>query len=268
MKMLEKQIYRLDRKEAKLLNKKAGPIQRKIRPVISKIKDKIPEKVQDHIRRIFEKAFYMIFEKGTSIIEKTYRKEEIEARFIANNYIYDQVKSRRSLRALDDQSKRFRKTGTRIAFIEGAGLGILGIGIPDIPIFTALLLKGIYEIALSYGFDYKNYEEKLYILKLIQLSLDSAGEKEISSHALDVFAKEIEHGIWQGSLDQEIKKTADLLSEELFVAKFIQGLPLVGVAGALFNYRIYKKITLMASFKYKKRYLMLKQIKKTSMEVL
>lgn len=38
-----------------------------------------------------------------------------------------------------------------ISGVEGVGLGLLGIGLPDIPLFTAVILKSVYEIALSYG---------------------------------------------------------------------------------------------------------------------
>ena len=38
----------------------------------------------------------------------------------------------------------------------------------DIPLFTAVLLKSIYEIALSYGFTYETEEEQCFILRIIE----------------------------------------------------------------------------------------------------
>ena len=35
-----------------------------------------------------------------------------------------------------------------------------GVGIPDIPVFLSMLLKGLYEMAASYGYDYNKKEWK------------------------------------------------------------------------------------------------------------
>lgn len=268
MKIIENQLYKLEKQEQKLLRKNRGLLQRNLGSALDKIKGRIPNSLEQKIHTLFEKAFYSVFEKGTPIIEKTYRKDEVKAKYIADNYIYDKLKSRRSLRSIQKPSKKIKKWGRRIAFIEGAGLGFLGIGLPDIPLFLGVLLKGIYEICLSYGFDYTLYEEKLYILKLIRIALVSGDEKRSLNKELDLFGDEIEMNSWQGSLEMEIRLTSASLSEELLAAKFIQGLPLIGVVGAIFNREIYKKVTDLAAIKYKKRYLHGKITKKTSLEVL
>lgn len=40
--------------------------------------------------------------------------------------------------------------------------------LPDIVIRVGVLLRGVYETALKYGFDYDSPEEKLFILKMIE----------------------------------------------------------------------------------------------------
>ena len=47
-------------------------------------------------------------------------------------------------------------------------MGVLGIGLPDIPVFTGMILKNIYETALQYGYSYETREEKYFILLLIR----------------------------------------------------------------------------------------------------
>ena len=42
-------------------------------------------------------------------------------------------------------------------------MGVLGIGLPDIPVFTGMILKNIYETALQYGYSYESREEKYFI---------------------------------------------------------------------------------------------------------
>ena len=56
-------------------------------------------------------------------------------------------------------------------------------------------------------------------------------------------------------LDSVIKETAHCLAEAMLIAKFIQGLPVVGVVGGFSNFTIMKDISEMAKVKYKKRYL-------------
>lgn len=268
MRIINKQLARVNRREEKLIRKKKGLLQRNMDPLMMKIQNVVPEKLEKTLDAMFEKAFYLVFEKGTGLIEKTYNREEIEAKHIANDFVYENTQTKRALKTVGKSAKKFGKWGKRIAFVEGAGLGILGIGLPDIPIFTAVLLKGIYEISLSYGFDYNQYEEKLYILKLIQTALSEGEEKVFLNRELDRFARAIERKTWHGSLESEIQAASQTLSQGMLVAKFIQGLPVVGVAGAIFNHQIYKSVSELALLKYKKRYLEKKQTKKTSIEVL
>ena len=56
------------------------------------------------------------------------------------------------------------------------------------------------------------------------------------------------------SLDKIIEETAGLLSKELLYMKFLQGIPVVGVAGGAFDVKYMKEITAYAELKYRKRY--------------
>ncbi|MDO5095373.1 MAG: EcsC family protein [Peptostreptococcaceae bacterium] len=268
MKWIQNQLIKNKRVEDRVLRKKKGVIKSNLEPVLDNLEKRIPKKVEEKINLLFEKAFYMVFEKGTSIIEKTYSKEKIQIEHIVSDFMMDGAPSRSVIKRMDKPAKKSRRWGKRIALLEGLGLGFLGIGLPDIPIFTGVLLKGIYEIAWSYGFNYNLYEEQIYILKLIRAALATDTQRLILSDELDRYGRTIDSQKWHGSLDSEIKTTAKSLSQELLVAKFIQGLPVVGVAGAIFNHSTYKKISDYALVKYKKRFYEKKQQKKTSIEVL
>ena len=69
--------------------------------------------------------------------------------------------------------------------VEGAGLGLLGIGLPDIVIFTGMLMKGVYEAALHYGFDYDSPQERLFILEMMEASLSRGEERVHMNHEVD-----------------------------------------------------------------------------------
>ncbi len=254
MKKIDRMLLRNNRAESKILGAKKGFVQKTFEPGAEYVKNKIPKKLYNTLVNVFEKAFHLIFEKGTDYIEKTYNKNELEAKHISNDYMVSKAKTYRAYTDLFRGAKKTKRVGKLVSLVEGGGLGLLGIGIPDIPIFTALLLKGIYEISLNYGFDYHKFEEKLYILKLIQVALDDQ-DKRKKNIELDQFSYHVEKSIWSGSLESEIKGAASALAEEMLLAKFIQGMPLVGVSGAIFNYSTYKKIMDFAAIKYQKRYL-------------
>ncbi len=259
-KLIKKQLLKLEKKESRMLNKKPNQlIEKNVNPFVERLEGKIPAGLRTTLDKAFEKAFKLVFEKGTSVIEKTYSKDRLSFEHEVNDFAIKNDKRRFSsgkyLKNMDRLSIRSRFIGKSVAFVEGAGLGLLGIGIPDIPLFISVMLKGIYEIATGYGFGYDSAQEKIYILKLIQAALTGENLKREKNIDVEAWAAKIENGSWSGSLEDEIEKTAKLLSDQMLLAKFIQGLPIIGVAGSIFNLSIYGKIADYASLKYKKRYL-------------
>ena len=61
------------------------------------------------------------------------------------------------------------------------------------------------------------------------------------------------------SFEEEVKRASVALSDAMLMAKFIQGLPVVGAAGGMSNPVVYQKISQYAALKYKKRYLAAKR---------
>ena len=256
-KFIKKEINKLNKKENKIINKKRNTIiKNKLNPISEKIEEKIPDKVRATLESAFYNAFKVVFKGGSKYIEKLYNKEKIKLDHDINNYAFNKRATRKSLKLIDFQGKRSKLINSTISTVEGIGLGVLGIGIPDIPIFIAVILKTIYEIALSYGFDYEIEEEKIYILNLINVALTSEEEKLYYSEKINEIENKIDLGIvLENNLDDEIKETAKILSNTLLIAKFIQGLPIVGVVGGVVNYQFVSKISKYSSIKYKKRYL-------------
>lgn len=256
-KFIKKEINKLNKKENKIINKKRNTIiKNKLNPISEKIEEKIPDKVRATLESAFYNAFKVVFKGGSKYIEKLYNKEKIKLDHDINNYAFNKRATRKSLKLIDFQGKRSKLINSTISTVEGIGLGVLGIGIPDIPIFISVILKTVYEIALSYGFDYENEEEKIYILNLINVALTSEEEKLYYSEKINEIENKIDLGIvLENNLDDEIKETAKILSNTLLIAKFIQGLPIVGVVGGVVNYQFVSKISKYSSIKYKKRYL-------------
>ncbi|MBD7914949.1 EcsC family protein [Clostridium sp. Sa3CUN1] len=256
-KFIKKEINKLNKKENKIINKKRNTIiKNKLNPISEKIEEKIPDKLRTTLESAFYNAFKMVFKGGSKYIEKLYNKEKIKLDHDINNYAFNKRTTKKSLKLIDFQGKRSKLINSTISTVEGVGLGILGIGIPDIPIFISVILKTIYEIALSYGFNYESEEEKIYILNLINVALTSEEEKLYYSEKINEIENKIDLGIvLENNLDDEIKETAKVLSNTLLIAKFIQGLPIVGVLGGVVNYQFISKVSKYSSIKYKKRYL-------------
>ncbi len=259
---IEREWSRLLRKEAQLLRaaeeKKTGKMDGKMKELTGKIEEKIPEKLSETLDMAFCKAFFLIFEKGTGIIEKTFQGEELQTEFRVNDFRVDQKPTRKSLRKVEQAGKRSKLLNSCVTTMEGIGLGILGVGLPDIPVFLGILLKGLYETAASYGYDYNKKEEQILILRMIAAALAEGAEKRQADRLVEDwlgFAK-TQAGF---SFEEEVKRASAALSESMLTAKFIQGLPLIGAAGGMSNPFIYHKVLQYATLKYKKRYLMEKR---------
>jgi len=244
----EQQSKKLMKKEQKLIEKKKTKEEDKW---TQSLMNKVPEKLKETLYHAFLSAFRLIFEKGTGIIEKTYDKKKQEDDYLVNE-LNDQLRSsKKTVRAF---SKKARGSGMKnqvISGVSGIGLGLLGLGIPDIALLVGLILKGIYEIAVSYGYDYQQEEEQSYILLLIQGGiLNGDLFLSVNESVNDYLNKRGEF-----TLDALIEETSMILADEMLVMKFIQGIPIAGVIGGAFDAIIMKKITEYADVKYQQRFL-------------
>ena len=252
-----RQFKRLNKKEERILNKKDNRfIKSKINPVMDKVQDKIPEKLRATLETAFLKGFELVFEKGNIVIEKTYNKDRLMSDHVVNDYILEKKLNRRNMNTLDKYARDSNRFNTSLSLVEGSVLGFFGIGLPDIPLFIGVIMKTINEIALNYGFDYKNDNEKAFILKIISAAMSEGEDKIRINDEISILGEAIDKNLEINiDLDSLIKETAKILSDALLVGKFIQGIPFLGIVGGTINYTIIKKIAKYGQVKYKKRYL-------------
>lgn len=253
----EQQLKRLDKKEHKILNRAENNlIKTTITPVKDKIEEIIPHKLKGTLNTAFYKGFQLIFEKGTSVIEKTYDKEKLSLDFDVNDYALNKKVNQRHMKRLDKTSNQSQLINTSFSVVEGGVLGFLGIGIPDIPLFLAVIIRTLNEIALSYGFYYDTEEEKTYMLLLICGAISKKESQLEYNKQLEELGSQIDRNIVSNiNFDDQLRITSDLFSDALLTAKFIQGIPIVGAVGGVVNYNVIHKISSYARIKYKKRYL-------------
>ncbi len=248
----QKEWEALCKKEGKFLEKRK---EKKETALNKLLEEKVPPKLQSTLDAAFGKAFKLVFEKGTSIIEKTYNKDALEKAFKINVYADELQGNRKSLKTFSQKAGKAGNVNLAVSGVSGVGMGLLGIGIPDIPVFTGMILKCIYEIALSYGFNYTVAKERYFILLIIEGAVSYGEHLEQVDTALDSFMKEPKLPQDYQEVTQ-IASTSSMLSKELLYMKFLQGIPIVGVVGGAFDVVYMKQISTYAKLKYQKRFLL------------
>ncbi len=209
----------------------------------SKIEKYVPEGLAGTLGAAFTKAFEIIFRDGTGIIKKTYGRGSSD-----NDDIVMLRNRARAILAKD----------TVVTAAEGTGLGLAGIGLPDIPVFTAVLLRNIYQLAECYGFDCESKTEQVFILKLIETGLSYGESAEKLNDELNALMEQIDNEdyTYYGLISQQIKAASEAVSKEVLYMKFIQTIPVVGAAGGISNLTCLNKVGRFAELKYRKRFIM------------
>ena len=248
---LEKELFTVGKKEQKLKDKKINGTDNAVNLFLN---SRIPPNLKNRLEEAFGYAFGVVFTKGEGIINKTYSAEKLNSQYKINKYASDIRKDRKSLKQFNKTS--FTAANTAFSAVSGTALGILGIGLPDIVLFVSVLLKNMYEISLNYGYDCKDENEKKFILMLMRASLSKGDEFLQADKEADSF---INGEISDTDLESEIQKTAKVFALELLCAKFLQGIPFVGVVGGGYNLIYINAVTKYAKMKYYKRFLTEKQ---------
>lgn len=252
---IDKELDSIARKEAKLA-KQAEQYQ------TAKWKDsleqRISPRVYTNLQTTFCKAFELIFEKGTTLIEKTYSKDEMALDFQVHDYAVELKGGKKELRQLKSDISRGNLVNMAVSTVEGIGLGVLGIGLPDIVLFLSMILRGTYATAVQYGFAYDTPQERLFILKLLEASMSKGAQWLTCNAEIDSYFIPNQVRI-ENKLPEQIRQTADVFAVDMLLAKFIQGIPIAGILGGISNPVYYRRILYYIQLKYQKRYLLQKK---------
>ena len=95
----EKEWTILEKKELRYLERQRE--EKKPSALRQKLEEKIPEKLEDTLNAAFVKAFDLVFEKGTGIIEKTYNKEQQKMDYQVREYAAGLKANRKTVKAPD-----------------------------------------------------------------------------------------------------------------------------------------------------------------------
>jgi uncharacterized protein (DUF697 family) len=192
--------------------------------VQNKINDFIPERVHKGITVTLEKMFKAVLFGAKYTNPKA---------LTTGSLVYQEAYVKQRI-------KFYQNTASAEGAVTGAG-GIL-IGLADFPIFIVIKMKLLFEIASLYGFDVKDYKERLYILYVFQLAFSSQQRRNELYMRLQNWStyvaglpEDADEFDWR-SFQQEYRDYIDL-------AKMAQLIPVIGAAvGAIANYKLVAKL--------------------------
>ncbi|WP_404461567.1 EcsC family protein [Sutcliffiella horikoshii] len=148
---------------------------------------------------------------------------------------------------IEEKLNVYKKT----AAVEGAGTGAGGIllGLADFPLLLSIKMKFLFEVAAIYGFNTKNYEERVFVLYIFQLAFSSDSRRKEVLRYIENWeehkeeAKELD---WK-AFQQEYRDHIDLI-------KMLQMIPGFGaVVGAYANYNFLDQLGTTAKNCYRLR---------------
>lgn len=214
----ELEVWKLKiQKRPSFLNSAAKSLQNRINKFI-------PEKVHNAITVTIEKMVKAVLFGATYVTKEPRQDSSLQLR---EAFVRERIEF-------------YRKTASAEGAITGAG-GIL-LGLADFPILIGIKMKLLFDIAALYGYDVKNYKERLYILYIFQLAFSSQqGRNEVFKQISDwenyqkTLPEDADQFDWR-TFQQEYRDYIDL-------AKMAQLIPVIGAAvGAIVNYKLINQL--------------------------
>ncbi|MFD1707649.1 EcsC family protein [Siminovitchia sediminis] len=162
-----------------------------------------------------------------------------------------------TIKEMDEAVDRLVKNRKRLATVQGASTGFGGLLTLtiDIPFLLGLQLKTLQDIAMCYGYDPNDKEERLFIVKVLQfVSSDIVGKKEILEQLSVMNAKDDDaHRNIMSEL-QGWREVVITYRDQFGWKKMFQMVPVAGlVFGALINRSAIEDLSEAGMMLYRKR---------------
>lgn len=198
--------------------------------------NKLSKEMQNKMNSLIPEKAHVII---TETIKGTVKAVLFGSEFISGHPLdFAPLNEREGL--VRDKIAFYKKT----AALSGAGTGAGGffLGLADFPILLSLKMKFLFDASLLYGYDAKDFKERLFILYIFQLAFCSNQRRiEIYNIMLDWnnYARNLPENVdtfdWR-TFQQEYRDYIDL-------AKMLQLVPGIGaVVGAYANYKLMNKL--------------------------
>ena len=209
--------------------------------------NRLSKRLQTKINGYIPEKFHKVI---TGIIKQMIRGVLFGAKFTTK-----QPAPIRSLQQTEEEVLKLIKNYKHTAAAEGGIIGAGGIllGFAEFPILLGIKMKMLFDIASLYGFNVKDYKERIYILHIFQLAFSSQDRrtevyKEIENWELkkERLPDDIHQFDWR-NFQQEYRDYIDL-------AKMAQLIPGIGaVVGIVVNYKLINQLGQTAMNAYRMR---------------
>lgn len=217
------------------------------------ITNKLSKDIQDKMNSLIPEKAHMVI---TGAI-----KSMVKAVLTGSEYTTSKPLKKGTLEERENQVREKLNFYKKAATVSGAGTGAGGIlvGLADFPILLSLKMKFLFEVASIYGFDVRDYRERIYILYVFQLAFSSQEKRNKTFEYVKNWDKYIEDFPydmnafnWRG-FQQEYRDYIDL-------AKMLQLVPGIGaLVGAVANYQLMDKLGDTALNAYRMRVIKIKK---------
>src|SRR5688572_29279983 len=126
--------------------------------------NKLTKGLQVRVNRIIPEKVHAAI---TSAIKHMIRGVTFGMKFATPDPLAEGTLQDREVR-VDERIKFYSRTASVEGAVTGAG-GIL-LGLADFPLWLTVKMKMLYEIAALYGYDVKDYKERVYLLHIFELT--------------------------------------------------------------------------------------------------
>ncbi len=208
----------------------------------------VTKKLQDRVNRIIPEK---VHEAITITIEKMVKGVLYGAKYTTKEARRDSSLQLREA-FVKERISFYSKTASAEGAVTGAG-GIL-LGLADFPLLIGIKFKLLFDIASLYGYDVRNYKERLFILYIFQLAFSSQeGRNRIFETVADW--QRYEKTLPEDSAAFDWRTFQQEYRDYIDLAKMAQLLPVIGAAvGAVVNYKLIGKLGDTAINCYRLRY--------------
>ncbi|KIL73009.1 EcsC family protein [Bacillus badius] len=225
-----------------------------------KLLDKVtPKIIQNKLALLLEEVGSFVQTGGQYLVQEKSILKKIEA---ANPGItVESVADAAAvpLKKMDAVAEELKQSRANMATVQGASTGVGGVFTlaADIPLLLGLSLKTLQEIAIAYGYDPKQKEERVFIIKCLQFtSSDVVGKKAILTELASFYQgrRQSQEMISQLQGWREVMYT---YRDQLGSKKMFQLIPIAGIVfGAFTNRTAVLDVAENAAMLYKKRRVM------------
>ncbi len=213
-----------------------------------------PSFIQKRIGALLDEIGYYIQSGGKYLTQQRGTLKKLERNAGMPVHAIEDVTSI-PLRAMDETALSIQKTHASAATVQGATTGVGGFLTlaVDIPATLAISLKTLQEIAVSYGYDPNEREERIFIIKCLQFtSSDVVGKKAILQELSDYTNRSNNKQII--SHLQGWREVVLGYREQYGLKKLFRLVPIVGIVfGAISNRSMIEDIADAGMMLYRKR---------------